>query len=84
MTFRLGWLREDGKPRSAGFETEAEAREAAVQTRGIALMFQEPGGSATVFRDGQQLLGSEASEAFAEISRAFRREETSEENGTDD
>ena len=76
MTFRLGWLREDGKRRSAGFETEAETREAAVQTRGIALMFEEPGGSATLFRDGQQLQGSQATEAFAEFSRAFRQDET--------
>ena len=75
MTFRLGWLREDGTPRSAGFETEAETREAAVQTRGIALMFQEPGGRATLFRDGQELHGSEASEAFEEFSRTFRQDE---------
>ena len=77
MTFRLGWLREDGDRASASFETEAEARQAAVQISGIALMFQEPAGSATLFRDGQEQHGSkEASEAFAEFSRAFRQNES--------
>jgi hypothetical protein len=72
MTFRLGWLREGGELASASFETETDARQAALQTRGIALMFQEPGRSGTLFRDGQELHGSQASEAFEEFSRQSR------------
>ncbi len=64
MTFNVTW--ETG---TQDFATEEEAIAAAGSMKGIVLVHEAPTGSVTTFRDGRELDGAEATEAFLEFQR---------------
>lgn len=67
MSYRLDWARDDGEAGTQMFASEDEAEEAARGVAGVALVIRVSGSSATVFRNGRELEGADASDAFAKF-----------------
>jgi hypothetical protein len=69
VAFTVTWMGNDGIEGSQRFQSEDDARNAARAIKGVAVIHRDPVGSAIVFRDGQELEGTEASETFAKFGR---------------
>jgi hypothetical protein len=84
MNYRVDWARDDGGQGSELLASEDEAKKAAREVAGTALVLPESGGSPTVFRNGWELEGAEASDAFLkfghEIEVGVSRSEVPETN----
>ena len=67
MSSRMSWRHDDGDGGTDVFDSDDAALAAAKRVEGIALVHREPSGSVTVFRDGRELDGADATQAFNEF-----------------
>jgi hypothetical protein len=70
MSFRVSWRHDDGDGGTDVFDSDNAALAAAKRVGGIALVHREPSGSVSVFRDGTELDGADATQAFEEFMSA--------------
>ena len=63
MQFEVRWILESGERGHDAFGTQTEAIDEALQVRGVAMVAEEPAGSATLVQHGRVLEGEEATQA---------------------
>ncbi len=67
--FSVNWMDEGGEVRVEMFSSEDEAAQAARDLVGISFVVDAAGGTPTVFRNGQELAGPDASDSFEKFGR---------------
>jgi hypothetical protein len=70
MSYLVSWISDDDNQGTRSFNSEDEALDAARAIVGFAILHRLPSGSVQIFRDGQELEGEEAAEAFEKLGNS--------------